>query len=106
MKKINEKNCPNIYCDNHWKYHQKKLIVENNTCVDNCSEYQYEIGNKCYEKLEAEQQNERIYNEIINSILLNFSNSGNEELIIEGQGGFNFYISFFENNLDFFLKII
>ncbi len=36
-----------------------------------------------------------------NSFLLNLSKSIDEELIVEGKGGFNVYISYFENNLDF-----
>ena len=101
MGKVSEKYCQNIYCGNDWKSHQKKIIAENNTCVDNCSEYKYEINNKCYEKMTEEEQNERIYQRIINSTLLEFSKSEDEELLIEGKGGFNFIISNFENNLDF-----
>ena len=64
IEKIREKNCYN-YCDNDWEFHQKKLIDENNACVDNCSEYKYEINNKCYLKMTIEDQNEKIYQEII-----------------------------------------
>ena len=124
LKKINEKNCPNIYCDNDWKYHQKKLIVENNTCVDYVdyyseynyendteynyvdyySEYNYENDTEYNFNLTSEEQNEKIYKEIINSILLNFSKSKDEELIIDGKSGFNFYMSYIGDDLDFLDK--
>ena len=73
MKIINEKNCYNISCDNDWKSYQNKLIAENNTCIDNCSEYEYEKDNKCYNKLTPEAQNEIIYQKIINYSLLEIS---------------------------------
>ena len=56
MEKINEKYCYNIYCNDDWKSYQKKLADENNACVDDCSEYKYEIDNKCYEKMTLEDK--------------------------------------------------
>ena len=123
---MEEKLCYNIYCGNDWKFHKKKFIAENNTCVDNCSNFKYENDDKCYEtcpkgvdfcqietekiettilteelNLTSAQQNEKIYQKIINSYLTNFSNSESEEMIMEGKDGFYFYIANLEDNLDF-----
>ena len=90
-EKLEEKLCYNIYCGNDWKFHKKKFIAENNTCVDNCSNFKYENDDKCYEacpkgvdfcqietekiettilteelNLTSAQQNEKIYQKIIN----------------------------------------
>ena len=167
-EKIKEKSCYTFYCGEDWKSHQKKLVTENNTCVDDCSNFKYENGNKCYEtcpegvdfcqvetqkidptqlsenddstnvelsqnsfelesdssktdlpidnlsdsyeleneltdglNLSIEQQNEIIYQEIINSNLYNFVNSKEGQKLKEGKGGFYFYISNLENNFDF-----
>ncbi len=64
MEKINEKYCHNIYCGKDWKLNQKKFIANNNTCVDDCSKFDYEEDNKCYNNLTAEEQNEIIYEDI------------------------------------------
>ena len=83
MQKVIENPCYNIYCGDDWK-----------------SNY-YEQNNKSYLNLTTEEENEKMYQGIINYILPNFLKSGDEELIIEGKGGFFFHISNIENNLDF-----
>ena len=45
---LSTKSCALITCSNSWKSLQKKIVVENGTCVDNCSNYKYEYDNKCY----------------------------------------------------------
>ena len=45
---IGNNNCPIIDCSIDWKAHKKKIIYENNTCVENCSNFKYEYNNKCY----------------------------------------------------------
>ena len=45
---INSKKCPVIDCSGDWKSKQKKLIAENGTCVEDCSNFKYEEDNKCY----------------------------------------------------------
>ena len=45
---INSRQCPIIYCGDDWKSQQKKLIAENDTCIDNCTNFIYENDNKCY----------------------------------------------------------
>ena len=97
MKIIDEKYCN----DKDWKSNQTTLTYGNNSCIDNYPEYINEIKNKCYFRKKPEYRNEIIYEEIINSILYNFSQSNDEELIIEGEGGFSFYLSNLNNNLDF-----
>ena len=41
-------NCSTIDCSNNWKANQKKIIEENNTCVENCTGFNYEYNHKCY----------------------------------------------------------
>ena len=50
LEELNTKSCPTIYCGNDWKSKQKKIAYENNLtiCVDNCSNYKYELNNICY----------------------------------------------------------
>ena len=51
-KQISNKACSIIDCTNNWKSKQKKIIYNNNTCIDNCinnSLYKYEYNGKCYE---------------------------------------------------------
>ena len=45
---ITKKKCYIIDCSENWKTNQKKIIVENNTCIDNCSDFKYENDDKCY----------------------------------------------------------
>ncbi len=47
---IEENNCLNIDCSENWGNKRKRIIVENNTCVDNCSLVQntFEYDFKCY----------------------------------------------------------
>ena len=40
--------CHTIYCGDDWKSHQKKIIAENNTCIEDCQGFKYENDNKCY----------------------------------------------------------
>ena len=50
-KQIDNKGCYIIDCSNNWKLNRKKLIIKNNSCIDNCykdSEYKYEYNGKCY----------------------------------------------------------
>ena len=45
--------CTIIYCGKDWRENQKKIIEDNNTCVEACptsSEYRYEYHNRCYKK--------------------------------------------------------
>ena len=48
---IRQINCSIIDCSNVWVSKQKKIINENNQCIDNCinsTQYQYEYNDKCY----------------------------------------------------------
>ena len=45
---IGKKNCSIIDCSENWKLQKKKIIKENNSCVDNCSDFKYEYNHKCY----------------------------------------------------------
>ena len=49
---INSTECAKVDCSNNWSYNQKKIIKENDTCIDNCflSEYKYEYETYCYEQ--------------------------------------------------------
>ena len=62
---INSRQCSIIYCGEDWKSQQKKLIAENNTCIDNCTNFIYESDNKCYstcpEGAECLQETTSIY---------------------------------------------
>ena len=48
---INNKSCSIIDCSDNWKSKQKKLIADNNKCVEKCDNppYIYEYNGKCYE---------------------------------------------------------
>ena len=49
---INNIKCNVIDCSNNWKSSQKKIINNNNECIDSCSnstQYIYEYNGKCYE---------------------------------------------------------
>ena len=51
VNQIKNKKCYIIDCDNDWKLKQKKLINNNNICIDNCYNdtiYKYEYNGKCY----------------------------------------------------------
>ena len=44
--------CYSSYCEDDWKSKQKKLINNNNQCIESCDDnqsYQYEYNGKCYE---------------------------------------------------------
>ena len=41
-------HCFTIDCSSNWKLSQKWIIEENNTCVENCSGFEYENNHKCY----------------------------------------------------------
>jgi len=46
-------NCFTVDCSNDWKTRQKKLISNNNKCIESCDnsiQYQYEYNGKCYAK--------------------------------------------------------
>ena len=45
---INSKKCAVIDCSENWKSKQKKLIAENGTCIEDCTNFKYEDDNKCY----------------------------------------------------------
>ena len=45
---IAKKLCPTIDCSGDYKAHQKKIIAETNTCIENCNDFKYENGHKCY----------------------------------------------------------
>ena len=51
IEKILENKCAINDCTDNWRQNQKKLILENNECVDNCSstEYKYNYNNICYQ---------------------------------------------------------
>jgi len=45
-------NCFTVDCSNDWKTRQKKLISNNNKCIENCNDskpYPYEYNGKCYD---------------------------------------------------------
>ena len=49
---INQRQCYSINCTNNWKSIQKKIIIDNGTCIDNCQNsphYKYEYNKKCFE---------------------------------------------------------
>ena len=48
---INNKSCSIIDCSDNWKSKQKKIIADNNKCVEKCDNppYIYEYNGKCYE---------------------------------------------------------
>ena len=52
LPELSYKTCSKIDCSKDWKqYLNKKIIVELDKCIDNCSLdeiYQYEFDNKCY----------------------------------------------------------
>ena len=50
ISKILENQCAINDCTDNWKENRKKIIVENNTCVDNCSLVfdTFEYYSKCY----------------------------------------------------------
>ena len=53
LNEIINKYCYSIDCSNNWRDNQKKIIADNNTCIESCSnnsKYIYEFENKCYEK--------------------------------------------------------
>ena len=52
ISKIKEKKCFAIDCSKNWKEKRKKIIVSNNTCVDDCSLVfnTFEYDAKCYDK--------------------------------------------------------
>ena len=46
-------NCFTVDCSNDWKARQKKLISNNNKCIESCNDskqYPYEYNGKCYAK--------------------------------------------------------
>ena len=48
---LKNKSCVFNDCSNNWKLKRKKIIDDNNICVDDCkedNEYFYEYKNKCY----------------------------------------------------------
>ena len=45
---IKSKSCALIDCSGNWKSLQKKIVVENNSCVESCIDFKYENNNKCY----------------------------------------------------------
>ena len=52
---IKTKSCYVIYCGDDWIRYQKKLIKDNNTCVDSCNnimDYEFEFKGKCYNSCE------------------------------------------------------
>ena len=68
VDQIKNKKCYIIDCDNNWKLKQKKLINNNNICIDNCYNdtiYKYEYNGKWYE------YNGRCYNNCINGYINN-----------------------------------
>ncbi len=51
LKKIKNKKCALNNCSAQYKLIQKKIIKENDACIDNClydDKYKYEFNNKCY----------------------------------------------------------
>ena len=51
LLQLNQLTCAVKSCSNNWKMHQKKLIIEQNYCVDDCSLdklFRYEYENRCY----------------------------------------------------------
>ena len=52
FKQIKKIKCYIIDCSEDWKSKQKKILSNNNTCIDNCykdSKYIYEYNTICYE---------------------------------------------------------
>ena len=45
---INSKPCAIIDCSVNWKDNQIKIIAENRTCINNCSNFEFEIHGVCY----------------------------------------------------------
>ena len=45
---LDSKPCITIYCGTDWYSHQKKIDAKNKSCVDNCTNYNYEDNGKCY----------------------------------------------------------
>ena len=45
---IESKGCARIDCSDNWKDNQKKIIAENGTCIDDCSNFNFEIHGACY----------------------------------------------------------
>jgi len=51
LEELKQKGCIKIDCTVDWKLNRKKIIVKNNTCIDNCSlDVEFEYNGKCYEK--------------------------------------------------------
>ena len=51
IEQIKNKSFYIIDCSNNWKLNRKKLIIKNNSYIDNCyndPEYKYEYDGKCY----------------------------------------------------------
>ena len=52
FSQISLKKCNVIDCTNDWKLKQKKIINNNNECIESCdksTQYQYEYNGKCYD---------------------------------------------------------
>ena len=52
LSQISNIKCHTISCSNDWKSIQKKIINNNNECIDSCensTQYKYEYNGKCYE---------------------------------------------------------
>ena len=55
LPQIKNLTCYTIDCTTDWKFKQKKLIYNNNQCIESCninSEYKYEYNGKCYDNCE------------------------------------------------------
>ena len=51
IQQLKDKKCSINDCSDNWKIKEKKIIIEKDMCVYNCSEdneYKYEFKNKCY----------------------------------------------------------
>ena len=52
ISKLSVVNCPIIDCSNNWKENKKRIIYNNNSCIDNCQNddiYKYEYEYYCYD---------------------------------------------------------
>ena len=125
---INSKLCPTIYCSDDWKSHQKKIVLENKTCVENCTNFKYENDNMCYstcpegvdfcqpetnniyttyklENIETElnlgENNEEIYHSVIKDKVQNYDVNEGEEIFVVAKNDFFYHITTSENEKDF-----
>ena len=110
---INEKPCASIDCSDNWKDKQIKIIDDNRTCIENCSNFNYEIHGACYSICPEDEDfcqpknteiktlnvpgdnNEEIYQEIINDIVINYNKRDN--ILVEAKDNFTYQITTLEN---------